>query len=65
MLPHPDRFAPDRPDAEACLVAHAGALERGDAGYLDPTTGLFVLTADHLAARPCCERGCRHCPWVV
>jgi hypothetical protein len=33
--------------------------------YADPDTGLWVLTARHLAARGyCCERGCRHCPYV-
>ena len=34
-------------------------------GYFDPTTGLFVMTALTLAARPCCEQGCRHCPWLL
>jgi hypothetical protein len=48
------------------LAAHATALERGDAGYLDPESGLFVLTAVFLADRgTCCERGCRHCPYEV
>ena len=32
-------------------------------GYIDPHTGLFVLTAGHLLRRGhCCGRGCRHCP---
>lgn len=48
------------------LQAHTAALAAGDSGYLDPDTGLFVLTAEFLAARGyCCERGCRHCPYVV
>lgn len=47
------------------LAAHAVALADGEAGYADPATGLFVLTAGHLAARgTCCGRGCRHCPYV-
>lgn len=64
VRPHPDRLSPDRPDYEACLSAHAAALDAGQIGYMDPTTGLFVMTAAHLAQRPCCSRGCRHCPWV-
>ncbi|MGH9061761.1 MAG: DUF5522 domain-containing protein, partial [Acidimicrobiales bacterium] len=33
--------------------------------YLDPSTGLFVMTsAAHLARGACCGSGCRHCPYV-
>jgi hypothetical protein len=46
------------------MTAHAAAVEAGQMGYIDPTTGLFVMTATHLLTRACCERGCRHCPWV-
>jgi hypothetical protein len=36
-----------------------------EAGYVDPDTGLYVLTAAFLASRAtCCESGCRHCPYV-
>ncbi len=64
--PHPDRLAPGDPDREAILAAHAGALAAGRAGYPDPRTGLFVLTAGFLAERgTCCGRGCRHCPYLV
>jgi hypothetical protein len=36
----------------------------GEDGYLDPSTGLFVLTADFLTRRGhCCGNGCRHCPY--
>lgn len=43
---------------------HAAAERRGEAGYEDPETGLFVLTARYLLARGhCCGRGCRHCPY--
>jgi hypothetical protein len=64
--PHPDRLPPDRPGAAAILLAHREALDAGRSGYLDPATGLFVLTASYLAARGvCCETGCRHCPYLV
>jgi Family of unknown function (DUF5522) len=46
------------------LKAHARAISDGEDGYLDPGTGLFVLTADFLTRRgQCCGRGCRHCPY--
>jgi len=39
-------------------------MVRGEEGYLDPTTGLYVMTADTLRARgKCCGSGCRHCPY--
>ena len=64
--PHPERLAPDHPARAHILAAHAAALERGDPGYLDPVTGLYVMTAaSHAARGACCERGCRHCPYVV
>lgn len=45
---------------------HAEAERRGDPGYEDPTTGLFVLTARYLQSRGyCCGRGCRHCPFAA
>jgi hypothetical protein len=63
--PHPSRLPLDHPAREAILAAHAGALEAGEAGYPDPVTGLFVLTARYLAERgSCCGRGCRHCPYT-
>lgn len=44
--------------------AHDDAVRAGEAGYLDPDSGLFVLTAAHLAERgTCCGEGCRHCPF--
>ena len=57
---------PDDPAYQQEIInAHDGALARGDAGYLDPRTGLFVLSAGFLANRgTCCGRGCRHCPYV-
>lgn len=64
--PHPSRLALDHPGRDAVLDAHREAMRRGDAGYLDPASGLFVLTAAFLADRgTCCERGCRHCPYAT
>ena len=63
--PHPSRLSVDHPRRAEILAAHAAALAGGQAGYLDPDTGLFVLTAGFLAKRgSCCGRGCRHCPYV-
>ena len=63
--PHPDRLRLDHPDRERILAAHRAALAAGDAGYLDPSSGLFVLTAATLFARgECCSSGCRHCPFI-
>lgn len=46
------------------IAAHERAQQRGDAGYTDPSSGLFVLTANYLLGRgSCCGKGCRHCPW--
>ena len=62
--PHPSRLPPERPDRAAILAAHAAALEAGEPGYRDPSTGLFVFTAGYLADRgSCCDTGCRHCPY--
>jgi hypothetical protein len=47
------------------LRAHEAAMAAGEAMYVDPVTGLSVLTARFLAERGwCCGRGCRHCPYV-
>lgn len=63
--PHPARFPLDHPRRAEVLAAHEAALRGGESGYLDPATGLFVLTAAFLAERgTCCGRGCRHCPYV-
>jgi hypothetical protein len=43
---------------------HAEAVARGERFYVDPTTGLLVMTAlAHLERGRCCGSGCRHCPW--
>jgi Family of unknown function (DUF5522) len=60
------RLPLDTPRREEILAAHRKALDNDDAGYLDPATGLFVITAAFHANRgECCTRGCRHCPYVV
>lgn len=63
--PHPARLAADHPQRAEILARHAAALAADEPGYLDPGTGLFVLTAGFLAARgTCCDQGCRHCPYA-
>jgi hypothetical protein len=59
------RLPLDHPRRAEVLAAHAAALRSGASLYVDPTTGLHVLTAGYLADRgSCCGRGCRHCPYV-
>ncbi len=63
--PHPDRIAPDNPAYSQVIAAHDAALHAGADTYLDPISGLVVLTAAFLARRGfCCESGCRHCPYL-
>lgn len=55
---------PSPPPTRRALRVHAAACQRGEAGYMDPETGLFVLTSHYLRDRGiCCGAGCRHCPW--
>jgi Family of unknown function (DUF5522) len=62
--PRLERLPLDRPDRDRILAAHARAVDDGEAGYDDPATGLFVLTAAYLLERgECCGSGCRHCPY--
>jgi hypothetical protein len=64
--PHPDRLSPADPDYDDIVAAHAAALGRGADTYVDPRSGLTVLTAGYLARRGnCCSSGCRHCPYLV
>lgn len=63
--PHPDRLPGDAPQRDEILARHDAAMAAGEPGYLDPGTGLFVLTAAYLRDRgTCCDSGCRHCPYV-
>jgi hypothetical protein len=63
--PHPQRLALDHPRRAEIIDAHEAAMAAGRSGYPDPATGAFVFTAAELVAKgPCCENGCRHCPYV-
>lgn len=53
-----------QPPTPQALAAHQLACERRELGYIDPSSGLFVMTSVALAQRTsCCGNGCRHCPW--
>jgi hypothetical protein len=63
--PAESRLPAGTPGRGEIMAAHAAALAAGEPGYLDPVSGLFVLTARYLADREfCCGQGCRHCPYV-
>jgi hypothetical protein len=63
--PSTGRLPLDHPNRSNILATHARALEADEAGYLDPDSGLFVLTANYHASRgTCCLQECRHCPYV-
>ena len=60
------RLPADDPRRAEILAAHRDAVAAGEAGYLDPATGLFVFTAAYLTERgTCCDSKCRHCPYVA
>jgi Family of unknown function (DUF5522) len=64
-IPHPTRLPPSTPGYDAIIAAHENAMVKGEPGYLDPVTGLFVMTAAYLWERgECCDSGCRHCPYL-
>lgn len=45
-------------------AAHDAANVAGADGYIDPFTGLFVMTSGYLLRRgECCNSPCRHCPY--
>lgn len=63
-VPRADRLDPNHAGYDAVMGAHGDAVGRGEPGYTDPETGLFVMTAQYLIDRGyCCEQGCRHCPY--
>jgi hypothetical protein len=66
VAPHADRLDPTRERGYVSIMdAHHRALLAGEPGYLDPGSGLFVLTARTLWDRgTCCQNGCRHCPYL-
>ena len=46
------------------IEEHRKAVQSGQPGYIDPTSGLFVMTETYLRERGrCCGNGCRHCPF--
>jgi Family of unknown function (DUF5522) len=64
--PHPRRLSPNAPCYRQIMEAHSQALAAGVDTYVDPASGLIVLTAGTLARRgSCCESGCRHCPYIA
>ena len=64
-LPHISRLPLTHPMYDEVLRRHAAALVAEQAGYTDPVTGLFVMTAaTHVRRGWCCQRGCRHCPYI-
>jgi Family of unknown function (DUF5522) len=66
LLPHPGRLDLRQPGAAAAIDAHEEAVAAGQAGYTDPGSGMFVMTARyHWERGSCCESGCRHCPYVA
>ena len=65
-VPHSDRLPPGHPAYVAIVRAHRAALQDGADTYVDPVSGLVVLTAAYLARRgTCCDSACRHCPYVA
>jgi hypothetical protein len=65
LLPHPRRLPPTTPNYDEIMALHEEAILQGEDHYVDPATGLWVMTAVHLWERGyCCYSGCRHCPWV-
>jgi Family of unknown function (DUF5522) len=64
-IPHFSRLPPTAPGYDEIVAAHENAIVNGEPGYLDPVTGLFVMTAEYLWERcECCDSGCRHCPYL-
>jgi hypothetical protein len=64
--PHPSRLPRSHPAYDQILAAHEAAMAAGEAGYLDPVTGYYVMTAQTHAQRGfCCDNGCRHCPYTT
>ncbi|MEO7570915.1 MAG: DUF5522 domain-containing protein [Acidimicrobiales bacterium] len=62
--PHLERLPADAPHRRAILDAHRAAIEVRQPGYLDPVTGLVVITAaEHVRRGHCCANDCRHCPY--
>ena len=64
--PHQARLSPEHPRRDEILAAHAAAMAAGEPMYVDPVTGYSAFTAAYLAERGwCCDKGCRHCPYLA
>ncbi|MGE0200193.1 MAG: DUF5522 domain-containing protein [Candidatus Melainabacteria bacterium] len=51
-------------DTPAWQAQHDEATAAGKDYYIDADSGMLVMTADYLRKKgPCCQSGCRHCPW--
>jgi hypothetical protein len=62
--PLPARLPPEPRLREQILTAHRRSVELGLSMYVDPLSGLSVMTAAYLAERGyCCSSRCRHCPY--
>lgn len=61
----PSTYGDGDPEIDPQLQAqHDAAVDRREAMYKDPQTGLWVQTSRQLASLgACCGRGCRHCPY--
>ncbi|MFP4149551.1 MAG: DUF5522 domain-containing protein [Nitriliruptoraceae bacterium] len=60
------RLPADPTERRTIVRAHQQALDAGSPTYLDPRTGLVVLTAGYLwRVGRCCRSGCRHCPFAA
>lgn len=54
----------DDTPTDRALELHRLACQRHEAGYIDPDSGLFVMTSWYLhETGSCCGSGCRHCPF--
>jgi hypothetical protein len=59
-----DRLPEDPVWRRVVADIHAAAEREGQDGYVDPVTGLYVMTAVWLWSRgSCCGSRCRHCPF--
>ncbi len=60
---NPKKGVGEKP-APIFFEAHQKACENQQDTYIDPDTGLQVITAFYLLRRGyCCTSGCRHCPY--
>ena len=65
-LPDPSRLDPSRTDYALIIERHESAVRDGRSSYIDPASGLSVLTVTTLLERgSCCNSGCRHCPYLA